>query len=154
MQLSTEAPSNSLSTSTRKNTYCYNWNFKNLPYPDIGIYEITRAFEKPNGALEVDLPFTVVIHEYSIRGDQPLFPSLFFARAWDAHRGTDGNVSSDVQFCIELWKELKLPGEFTPDCLVFDYTRVPIVYRRSMEQAMNHIIGIANHSDCYDQIQQ
>lgn len=124
----------------------YAWTFKEIKECDFGVYEVKRAERNGDGWV-IEEPFTVVIHEYSKRGDYPLFQGLFHCGAWDPERGSDSLVSSDVKFCIELWKEFGLVdeyGPFTPIHIQPDHGRIPVVYRRPMHQVLTQAFGCAH----------
>lgn len=115
----------------------YFWKFKTDESRNFGIHEITRI----NGDRRE--PFTVIIYNYSDVGDKQLFPDLFYSDDWDEGRSASV-ISSDVKFCIHLWKYLGLEekyGVFHPRHIEHDLDRSPIVYRNTMENVMNRKFG-------------
>lgn len=95
-----------------------------------------------------DIPFTVVVPEYSAKSDVWFFSDIYACNAWDSNRLTG---RFDFTFLQELWKYLKLPGEFTMQvvkdrvdacypgrCKGVMPTPEPIVYRRSLNKVINH----------------
>ncbi len=115
----------------------YKWAFDQDKSRNIKIFEITRSTDP--------VPFTVLIHDYTTRGDKQLFSDLFFSDEWDECRGEDGQVSDDVRFCIQLWRDLgltELLGEdFHPKHIEHDTDRWPTVYRNTMENVMSRKYG-------------
>jgi hypothetical protein len=91
-------------------------------------------------------PFTILIFKFKEVGFLPIFSDLFYSKHWDERRGKDGKVSSDIQFLINLWRELgmveKIGSEYKPEHMIeHDLERYPSVYRRSLEDVMNRKFG-------------
>lgn len=123
----------------------YKWRRKDDVTRNICVYEITRSTDQ--------IPFTVLIHDYTTRGDIQLFSDLFWSDDWDEERGKDGQVSDDVKFCIQLWKDLglkiKTGEDFQPKHIVHDLERFPTVYRNTLENVMNIRYG-CGHTKVFD----
>jgi hypothetical protein len=100
---------------------------------NVGFFEIIKPF--------TDLPYTVVVRNYSERGYLPLFTDLFICQSW----GVCGN---DILFLGNLWKYLKMDGVFDMDLLLknavekcfpregFCPEPEPVVYRRYIYQVL------------------
>jgi hypothetical protein len=103
---------------------------------NVAVHEIKKSTS--------DLPYTVIIYEFSRYGHRNLFNDLYWADSWDETRGSDGKASDDVIFCINLWKELGLEeqwGPFHPKMIEHDLARWPTVYRRGLEEVMGRVFG-------------
>lgn len=132
----------------------YSWRFAQDETRDLGIYEIQREkYIDMNGNIEakLELPFTVIITDFSKKGKKQLFSDIFFSEDWDILRGTDGFISDDVQFCINLWKEFGLDKElgedFQPKHINHDdILRRPLLFRNSFEKVMSEKYG-CGHTD-------
>ncbi len=110
----------------------YTWRFVEDKGRNLGVHEVTRG-------IEGDLPFTVIVTNYSVNGDRMFFNDLFWTSAWDATRGDDEVVSTDLRFSLALWKHLEMEGEME---IEHDLQRVPVIYRRCLEEAMFNRYGI------------
>jgi hypothetical protein len=114
----------------------YRWRSRDDFSRDLCIYEITRSTDT--------FSFVVMIFQYSKVGDYQLFHDLFSDPSWDIHRGTDGQVSDDVKFCIGLWEELGLVGKYgslQPIHIKPDPSRSPTVFHNTLENIMNMKYG-------------
>lgn len=104
-----------------------------LEKQDIMLYEVTKPF--------TDLPYTSVTRNYSKKGHLPFFTDLFICQSW-------GVARADIAFLAEMWKELKMTGEFDLDKLLKEATEKcmpqentlpepePEVYRRSLQDTI------------------
>ncbi len=110
----------------------YTWRFVEDTTRNVGAHEISRG-------IQGDLPFTVIITNYSKNGDRMFFNDLFWTSSWDAMRGGDETLSNDLRFSLALWKHLGMDGEME---IEHDLYRTPIIYRRSLEEAMFNRYGI------------
>ncbi len=102
---------------------------------DIKYYEI----KSPSS----ETPFTVVVNNFKLKDDSWLFSDIYASSAWASN---NMECRYDFHFLTVLWKQLKLPGEFTMDVVkrrvdacypdrvktVNDLESEPSVYRRSM----------------------
>lgn len=100
---------------------------------DVGLYEIIKPY--------TDLPYTVVIRNFSQRGYLPLFSSLFICQSW-------GVCNDDIGFLKNLWDHLNMNGVFDMDLLLkeavdkcvpregFCPEPEPEVYRRYIYQVL------------------
>jgi len=135
------------SSSMEEDQVHYSWRFKDDVSRNIRVYEIRRRyFKKSSGSHDdSERPFTVIIYDYTDVRDKKLFSDLFYSDDWDTTRGSDGNVSNDVKFCCELWREFgldKLYGDFSPAHIEHDLTRAPPkVYRNTLENVMSDQYG-------------
>ncbi len=115
----------------------YSWRRVDDYTRNVCAYEIKRS--------NTFLPYTVVIYNYSDTGDKQLFSDLFYSQSWDERRGLDGELSDDVMFCIRLWRELgmyeKTGEDFQPKHIEHDLDRVPKIYRRNVDQVMQHLFS-------------
>jgi len=96
-----------------------------------------------------ELPFTVVVVNYSQKDDSWFFSDIYGCYSWDSNRM---GCRHDYQFLVFLWKALKLPGEFTFEvvkkrvdgcypsrCLPGILAQAePIVYRKSLSQVVGN----------------
>lgn len=111
----------------------YGFNRCYLDEQDIMLYEVTKPF--------TDLPYTSVTRRYSKKGHLPFFTDLFICQSW-------GVARSDVAFLANMWKELKMEGEFDLEKLMKEATEKcmpkddelpepePEVYRRSLQDTI------------------
>ena len=100
---------------------------------DTMIYQIIKPF--------TDLPYTTITREFSRVGHTPFFTSLFICQSW-------GICKEDIAFLHQVWKNLKMGGEFNLDLLLKERTEKcypssgqapepePVVYRRSLLQVL------------------
>ena len=108
-----------------------NYEFESEMFEDRDVCLCT--VKKPN----VDLPYTVVIRNYSQRGYKPFFTSLFISQSWGVSR-------YDIGFLMYLWEEMGL-GVLDLDKELKEATEAcypsegkvpepePEVYRRSLK---------------------
>lgn len=101
---------------------------------DTMLYEV----KKPN----TDLPYTSVIRNFSKRGHQAFFPTLYICQSWGVSR-------HDLPFLSFIWKQLELEGEFDMDKMLKEATEKcypskngvpepePEVYRRSIPDVLS-----------------
>lgn len=73
-----------------------------IDYLDIKVYQVT----KPEC-----LPFTIVVRDWSRKGDKYFFSDIYGSLDWDKNRTSD---RFDFPFLQETWRGM-LPGEFTMD---------------------------------------
>lgn len=115
----------------------YVFESKQIPELDIMIYSIKKPY--------IDLPFTVIIQDYSVVGAKYLFTDLYNSKDW-------GGYYADCAFLEKLWVELKLPGVLNEQLLnetlkerVLMFlpqedgtTRAePMVYRKTIDDVLN-----------------
>jgi len=112
----------------------YKVRYCDIPQLDWYFYEIIRT---PG-----EIPFTVLVEEFSIVGHRQFFCDIFHSREWDKGRNT--YRSPDVDVCFDLWEHFGLNeeyGQFTPFYLSFPPSlRPPKVYRRTIEQVWDKLI--------------
>lgn len=93
---------------------------------DTYLYEVTRSPE--------ELPFTVLLEDFSKYGHRQFFCDIFVSREWD--KGREIFKSSDVEFCFWLWDYLGLNeqfGPFTPSQINNSLSlNPPKVYRKTI----------------------
>lgn len=95
--------------------------------------------EKPH----VDLPYVVVIRDYTVNGLKPLFTSIFISSSWGVSR-------YDVEYLRHLWHEKEMQGEFDIDKMLKEATEAcypsdgspgnsePEVYRKEFNQVIQY----------------
>lgn len=100
---------------------------------DTMLYEVKKPF--------TDLPYTSVIRNYSTRGHEAFFPTLYICQSWGVSR-------YDLPFLSFVWKELGIEGEFDMDKMLKEATErcypsseqipepEPEVYRRSLDDVL------------------
>lgn len=88
-----------------------------------------------------DLPYTVIIKEFSKKGYKTVFTDLFVCNSW-------GVVRKDFEFLKELWTHLYKDAPYDLDTMLHEATRrcfpedgqipepEPIVYRRPIQQVL------------------
>lgn len=88
-----------------------------------------------------DLPYTVVINNYSTKGLKSFFTDLFISQSWGVSR-------KDIEFLAEVWNHWKMEGPFDLDQMLREATQrcfpdnntqpepEPIVYRRPIENVI------------------
>lgn len=95
---------------------------------DTYIYEITRS--------KGDIPFTVLVENFSLVGHLQFFCDIFVSRDWDV--GRSETLSDDVKFLFQLWEFFQLDKEYGPFTPFFlnhpPSNQPPKVYRRKIEE--------------------
>lgn len=88
-----------------------------------------------------DLPYTVVIREFSVKGLQPFFTDLFICDSWGVSR-------KDYEFLKQVWDYWKMEGEYNLDKMLHEATQrcfpqegeqpqaEPEVYRRPIDSVL------------------
>ena len=97
------------------------------------LYEVWKPF--------TDLPYTSVIRNYSTRGHQAFFPTLYICKSWGVSR-------HDLPFLSFMWKQLDQKDDFDMDKMLKEATEKcypsangevelePEVYRRSIDDVL------------------
>lgn len=116
----------------------YQYRYKDDLSRNIRAWEIIKPGD--------ELPFTVLVYDYSNSGDAPLFADLFVCQDWDPTRGQDGQTSHDIHFLRFLWNKLGLETEygeeFLPKHINLFPNRSPLVYRRKIEDVFALRFGL------------
>ncbi len=117
---------------------------------DICVIQVEKPF--------CDLPYTVVIHEYSKKGLKSFFTDLYSCYSW-------GVSTKDYVFLKNLWVNWAMEGEFNLDQMLLEATRrcfpdengvieaEPKVYRRPMKDVVEKIIkkeSCKKHDDTFN----
>lgn len=97
-----------------------------------------------------ELPYTVVIFDFSKHGYIPVFTDLFICASW-------GVSKKDIAFLAYLWKLWNMPGEFDLPLLLENATKAcypneegnpgrpePTVYRKPIAAVLNTFQNIRN----------
>ena len=122
----------------------YQFKMEAVKSMDAMMYEVRKPF--------ADLPYTVIIRDFSDVGHERFFTSLFICSSW-------GVAVNDVPFLLRIWKYLDMPGEMDLDELLEKHTKAcypsadgpgcpePKVYRKTMEEVkigfgrMDEVVG-------------
>lgn len=128
-----------------------------IPPQDIDLkngYEFKRYFDEGGDTMYYEIispsspiPFTVVVKDFHSKSDEWLFSDIYASNAWASNRM---ECKYDFVFLQELWKHLKLDGEFTMDVVKRRVDACypdrcapgvlpspePLVYRRSIDQVV------------------
>lgn len=102
---------------------------------DVMVIQVEKPF--------CDLPYTVVIYEFSKKGLRKFFTDLFISQSW-------GVARKDYEFLAELWKHWQMEGEYDLDKMLREATQrcfpdseqpeaEPVVYRRPIENVLETI---------------
>jgi len=114
----------------------YKVRYSPVPQYDWFMYEIVRS---PG-----ELPFTVLVEQFSRVGHRQFFCDIFVSKEWDTGRNTFR--SPDVDVCFDLWDHFGLKNEFgpfTPFYLSFPPSNEhhPKVYRRTIEEVWDQLVN-------------
>ena len=111
----------------------YNLVLKEVNEKDCVLIQVDKPF--------CDLPYTVVIRDYSKKGLRSFFTDLFICSSW-------GVCRKDFVFLKEVWDHWKMEGVFDIDAMLLEATKrcfpnegiepepEPEVYRRSIEEVL------------------
>lgn len=115
----------------------YDYRAMDVAHMDIKLVEIKKN--------NVELPFSMAIHDFSTAGYYPLFTGLFADSTW-------GLAGSDHDFLQCLWKRLNMPQDnpdlvamlkkHTEECFPQPGilpTVEPIVYRLTLEELIQKL---------------
>lgn len=94
---------------------------------DACFYEVRRCDGK-------SLPYSILVHEFTKVGHQQFFNYLFRFNSWGKH-------DWDLNFTREMWKDMKMPGVFTEECIEHDLTRAAPIYRRALDEVLAQKYG-------------
>ena len=96
-----------------------------------------------------NIPWTVIIRNYSVRGYKPLFTSLFACNSWSSAYNLQHTRA--INFLHKLWGYLGMLGNMDLDTMLKEATEAcypregggvptvqPEVYRRTLEQVMEN----------------
>jgi hypothetical protein len=114
-----------------KARYCF------VPELDWHFYEIKRS---PG-----ELPFTVLVENFSLVGHRQFFCDIFVSKEWDEGRSIFKSPDIDVMFTLWDYFGLKEEyGPFTPFYISFppSTNQEPKVYRRTIEQVWDHKVKL------------
>ena len=115
----------------------YKYRFVEDETRDLVVYEISRDTEN-------EKPYVIIVHNFHEKNHSQMFSDLFQFNSWDEKRGKNG-VSEDVEFCINMWKELGLVEllgeEFQPKHIEVDLTRRASKFRNTLENVMYEKYG-------------
>lgn len=115
----------------------YKVRYCHCPGIDWFFYEIIR--------FPGDIPFTVLVENFSKVGHRQFFCDIFVSKEWDEGRSVFR--SPDVDICFDLWDYFGLKEEYgplTPFYLSFppEPKQEPRVYRRTIEQVWEQKIKL------------
>jgi hypothetical protein len=111
----------------------YELRMKHIEDKDTMLIEVEKPY--------CDLPYTVVIHEYSKKGLKSFFTDLFISQSWGVSR-------KDYAFLEEAWKYFDMQEEYDLDKMLLEATQrcfpsedrtpdpEPVVYRRPIESVL------------------
>jgi hypothetical protein len=107
------------------------------PELDCHLYEIQRS--------EGEIPFTVVVENFSTVGHRQFFSDIFVSKEWDVGRSVECSI--DCAFLKEMWGRLGLKeeyGPFTPFYISHPPNPIskPRVYRKPLEQVWGKLIDV------------
>ncbi len=110
---------------------------------DYCIHEIKRGKDKP---------FSILILDFKTKGHIQFFKDLFYSSDWDSKRSSDGYLSNDMQFTIDLWKHLQMDkkyGPFDPSKIIEEYGYIstdklyhPKLYRKSSDDVIDRLFNL------------
>lgn len=112
----------------------YNLNLKEVKERDIMLIQVDKPF--------CDLPYTVVIRNYSNNGLKSFFTDLFICQSW-------GVCRKDYVFLQQVWTHWEMDGEMDLDAMLLAATQrcfpqegvepspEPEVYRRTIDEVLN-----------------
>jgi len=115
----------------------YEFKYLNIPTLDWCLYEITRH---PG-----EIPFTVLVRNFSKLGHRQFFSDIFVAKAWD--RGRSEIASYDIKICFELWDYFGLKQEYGPFSPFYinkppSIHHEPKVYRRTLREVLMNKLSV------------